>query len=188
VPGFDRIHHQPTREEGVHREEEFPKGAAWLHQYRSDQAGNPEDCAEAGVVQHAIRTDVPGNAAAQQRTVPGDLGQNQHTCAVLAVEGGDHSHPVMEGNAVPRALRETEFTRSIESFAPDTPALLAEFDSSLGGSGVILFAQSDGAELVIGVSAIDLDFLGFKVDSSNQNLSEFLGAIIAVIAIIPIVR
>jgi hypothetical protein len=38
-------------------------------------------------------------------------------------------------------FREEEFTRSIESFAPDTPALLAEFDSSLGGSRVIWFEQ-----------------------------------------------
>lgn len=78
-------------------------------------------------------------------------------------------------------FRETEFTRSIESFAPDTPTLLAEFDSSLGGSGVIWFVRSEGAEEVVGVSAIDLRFLEFWVDSSNQNLSEFIGAIIAVI-------
>ena len=74
-------------------------------------------------------------------------------------------------------FRESEFTRSIESFAPDTPALLAEFDSSLGGSGVIWFVREGGAEEVLGVSAIDLRFLGFGVDSSNQNLSEFIGAI-----------
>jgi hypothetical protein len=78
-------------------------------------------------------------------------------------------------------FRETEFTRSIESFAPDTPTLLAEFDSSLGGSGVIWFVRSEGAEEVVGVSAIDLRFFEFWVDSSNQNLSEFIGAIIAVI-------
>ena len=76
-------------------------------------------------------------------------------------------------------LRETEFTRSIEPFGPDTPALLAEFYSSLGGSGVIWFVRDDCAELAIGVSAIDLGFLGFGVDSAN--LSEFIGAIIAII-------
>jgi hypothetical protein len=41
--------------------------------------------------------------------------------------------------------------------------------------------RDDGAELAIGVSAIDLGFLEFGVDSSNQNLFEFIGAIIAVI-------
>jgi hypothetical protein len=34
--------------------------------------------------------------------------------------------------------------------------------------------------VAIGVSAIDLGFL-FGIDSSNQNLSEFIGAIIAII-------
>jgi hypothetical protein len=77
-------------------------------------------------------------------------------------------------------FRETEFSRSIESFAPDTPTLLAEFDSSLGGSGVIWFVRSKGAEEVVWVSAIDLRFLQFGIDSSNQHLSEFIGAIIAV--------
>ena len=77
--------------------------------------------------------------------------------------------------------RETEFTRTIESFAPATPVLVAEFDSSLSGAGVIWFTRSDGAEECIGVSAIDLTFLGFGVDSSYQNLSEFIGAILAVI-------
>lgn len=78
-------------------------------------------------------------------------------------------------------FRETEFTRSIESFALATPVLVAEFDSSLSGAGVIWFARNNGAEEVLGVSAIDLTFLGFGIDSSNQNLSEFTGAIIAVI-------
>lgn len=65
-------------------------------------------------------------------------------------------------------FRETEFTRSIESFAPATPVLVAEFDSSLSGAGVIWFARNNGAEKVLGVSAIDLTFLGFGIDSSNQ--------------------
>jgi hypothetical protein len=46
---------------------------------------------------------------------------------------------------------------------------------------VIWFERREGAEVVLGVSAISLEFLGFGVDSSNQNLSEFIGAIIAVI-------
>jgi hypothetical protein len=77
-------------------------------------------------------------------------------------------------------FRETEFTRTIESFAPATPVLVAEFDSSLSGAGVLWFIRSNGAEEFIGVSAIDLTCLGFGVDSSFQNLSEFIGAIIAV--------
>jgi hypothetical protein len=68
-------------------------------------------------------------------------------------------------------FRETKFTRSIESFAPETPMLL-EFGSSLGGSGVIWFVRSEGAEEVVGVSAIDLRYMEFGVDSANQNLPE----------------
>jgi hypothetical protein len=36
-------------------------------------------------------------------------------------------------------FRETEFTRTIESFAAGTPILVAEFDSSLSGAGLIWF-------------------------------------------------
>ena len=78
-------------------------------------------------------------------------------------------------------FRETEFTRTIASFAPATPVLVAEFDSSLTGAGVIWYARDSGTEVVLGVSAVDLGFLGFGVDSSHQNLAEFLGAIISVV-------
>ena len=78
-------------------------------------------------------------------------------------------------------FRETEFTRSIDSFAPATPILVAEFDASLSGAGLIWAVRSNGAEVVRGVSAVDLSFLGFGVDSSYQNLSEYIGAILAVI-------
>jgi hypothetical protein len=77
-------------------------------------------------------------------------------------------------------FRAVEFTRSISSFAPEPPVLVAEFDSSLSGSGVIWYARDSGTEVVLGVSAVCLGFLGFGVDSSNQNLAEYIGAIIAV--------
>ena len=76
--------------------------------------------------------------------------------------------------------REAEFTRTIESFVPATPVLIAEFDASLRGAGLIWYAVEDGAEVARGFSAVDLTFLGFGVDSSFQNLSEFIGAILAV--------
>jgi hypothetical protein len=77
--------------------------------------------------------------------------------------------------------RETEFTRTIESFAPTTPTLVAEFDASLSGAGLIWSVREDGAEVIRGVGAVDLSSLGFGVDSSFQNLSEFIGAILAVV-------
>ena len=76
--------------------------------------------------------------------------------------------------------RETEFTRTIASFAPTAPTLVAEFDASLSGAGFIWSVREDGAEVIRGVGAVDLSSLGFGVDSSFQNLSEFIGAILAV--------
>ena len=77
--------------------------------------------------------------------------------------------------------RESEFTRSIESFAPETPTEVVEFDSSLSGAGLIWYSRQGGAEVALGVGAADLLFLVFGEDSSFQNLSEFLGAILAVL-------
>ena len=77
--------------------------------------------------------------------------------------------------------RETEFTRSIASFAPETPTVVAEFDSSLSGAGLIWYTRDSDAEVAMGVGAADLLFLEFGEDSSFQNLSEFLGAILAIL-------
>jgi hypothetical protein len=77
--------------------------------------------------------------------------------------------------------RETEFTRTLESFTHTTPVVIAEFDASLSGAGLIWLARNNGAEEVLGVSAVDLTRLGFGVDSSYQNLSEFIGAVLSVI-------
>lgn len=77
--------------------------------------------------------------------------------------------------------RETEFTRTLESFTHSTPVIIAEFDTSLSGAGLIWAVRRDGAEEVQGVSAVDFTSLDFGVDSSFQNLSEFIGAILAAI-------
>jgi hypothetical protein len=77
--------------------------------------------------------------------------------------------------------RETEFTRSIMSFATSTPVVVVEFDASLDGAGLIWFSREHGAEVALGIGAVNLRFLGFGSDSSFQNLSEFIGAILAVI-------
>jgi hypothetical protein len=71
-------------------------------------------------------------------------------------------------------FRSIEFTRAIESSAPTTPILVAEFDSSLSGAGLIWSVRTNGAEVVRGVSAVSLAFLGFGVDSANQNLAQYI--------------
>ena len=76
---------------------------------------------------------------------------------------------------------ETRFTRTLESFAPELPSIVAEFDSSLTGSGIVWYQRINGAEVVVGVCAVDLTFMSFRDDSSFQNLAEFMGAILAVI-------
>jgi hypothetical protein len=75
---------------------------------------------------------------------------------------------------------ETEFTRTLSSFAPPRSGIIAEFDASLQGAGLVWYSTSEGAEEAVGVCALELSFLGFGDDSSYQNLSEFIGAILAV--------
>jgi hypothetical protein len=67
------------------------------------------------------------------------------------------------------------------SFAPCPPSIIAEFDSSLTGTGLIWYERVNGTEVAKGVCAVDLSFLEFGEDSSYQNLSEFIGAIVAVV-------
>ena len=67
------------------------------------------------------------------------------------------------------------------SFATSTPVVVVEFDASLDGAGLIWFSREHGADVALGVGAVNLRFLGFGSDSSFQNLSEFIGAILAVI-------
>lgn len=77
--------------------------------------------------------------------------------------------------------QEKEFTRTLGSFAPSTPVIIAEFDASLSGAGLIWFLRNHDAEVAVGVCAVDLTFLNFQDESSYQNLAEFLGAILAVL-------
>ena len=77
--------------------------------------------------------------------------------------------------------QESRFTRTIQSFAPTVPSSIGEFDASLTGAGMIWYEKTDGAEVARGVCAVDLTSLGFLCDSSYQNLSEFIGAILAVL-------
>jgi hypothetical protein len=59
--------------------------------------------------------------------------------------------------------------------------VVVEFDSSLDGAGLIWYRREHGAELAVGVDAVSLEVLGFGADSSFQNLSELIGAILAVV-------
>lgn len=76
--------------------------------------------------------------------------------------------------------QESRFTRTLESFSHNLPLTIAEFDASLSGAGLIWYQRTDGTEVAVGVCAVDISFLNFGSDSSYQNLSEFIGAILAV--------
>jgi hypothetical protein len=76
--------------------------------------------------------------------------------------------------------QEPRFTRTLESFSHTFPLTIAEFDASLAGAGLIWYQRMNGAEVAVGVCAVDISFLNFGSDSSYQNLSEFIGAILAV--------
>ena len=77
--------------------------------------------------------------------------------------------------------QEIRFTRTLQSFDPTLPSTIAEFDSSLTGTGLIWYDRVKGAEVARGVCAVDLSFLKFGDDSSYQNLSEFIGVVVAVL-------
>ena len=68
--------------------------------------------------------------------------------------------------------RETDFTRTLESFVPTTSTVIAEFDASLQGAGVVWYSTINRAEKAGGVAAVDLSFLNFGDDFS---FSESLG-------------
>ena len=76
---------------------------------------------------------------------------------------------------------EVQFTRALSSFHLVAATVVAEFDASLTGIGVIWYQRVDGAEVVLGVCALSTVFLDLRDDSSYQNFSEFLGALIAVV-------
>ena len=80
-------------------------------------------------------------------------------------------------------LDEERFARSFESFqANPCAANVGEFDSSLEGSGVLIYQRArDESETILGGGAVSLTSLAFADDSSHQNITEFIGAIMVVV-------
>lgn len=74
---------------------------------------------------------------------------------------------------------EQRYTRRMDSFQPERLEYIVEFDASLTGAGVLWYKRlSDGTEVSMGGSAVDLRGLGFGSDSSFQNTAEYIGCII----------
>ena len=64
---------------------------------------------------------------------------------------------------------------------------MAEFDASLSGIGIVWFDVQEDTEVAMGVCALSTVALAFKDDSSYQNLSEFMAAIVAALGFIRLV-
>ena len=80
---------------------------------------------------------------------------------------------------------ELRFTRSIDSFRDDMPSYIVEFDASLTGAGILWFRRANnGTEVCMGASAVDLRGLEFGEDSSYQNTSEYIGAVLGLIGLL----
>ena len=79
---------------------------------------------------------------------------------------------------------ERQFTRQLESFTSTAPTIVAEFDASLSGLGIVWYKKTNDTEVCVGVCAASTAFLGFQDNSSFQNLSEFIGAIVAVAGLV----
>ena len=67
----------------------------------------------------------------------------------------------------------------MESFQPEQLEYIVEFDASLSGAGILWFKRmSDGSEVSLGGSAVDLRGFKFGSDSSVQNTAEYIACII----------
>lgn len=79
--------------------------------------------------------------------------------------------------------QETRFARTLASFIPRAPAIVAGSDASLKGAsaGLIWYERINGCEVATGVYAVDLTHLGFSSYPYLQILAEFIGAILRVL-------
>jgi len=81
-------------------------------------------------------------------------------------------------------LDETKFTRSLESFRFKSPSVCIEYDASLTGIGLHLSAlPSDAPPVTIGYGRFLFPF-NLKKDPSNQNVCEFIAAVVGVIVLV----
>jgi hypothetical protein len=89
------------------------------------------------------------------------------------------------------ACNEARFARPLRAFQLDVqkkakafpPTVIIEFDASLWGVGVLVFARSsDGAETLLGGGAASLASLNFS-EPAMQNTAEFLAIVLGVVTL-----
>ena len=82
-------------------------------------------------------------------------------------------------------LNEAQFSRPLDSFRPQAMEFTVEFDASLTGIGLLWYRRdTDNNEISLGAAAVDLKWLSFGVDSSFQNVSEYIGGLIGLVGLI----
>ena len=73
---------------------------------------------------------------------------------------------------------DVQLTRTISSFRLAPATIVAGFDASLG---IIWFDLQEGTEVAMGICTLSTESLDLKNDSSFENLSEFIAAIVTVL-------
>ncbi|KAJ1397366.1 hypothetical protein B484DRAFT_407017 [Ochromonadaceae sp. CCMP2298] len=109
-------------------------------------------------------------------------GRHLHTSIVLS-SAAAISVGMVQALLALTVVKERTFTRNFAAWkAIETGwAIVAQFDASLGGIGVIWYLRSPvGTESLIGGAWLDIRHLGFGEDSRFQNVAEFLAIICAV--------
>jgi hypothetical protein len=81
-------------------------------------------------------------------------------------------------------IDESHCTKNLWSFRRKPARYIIETDGSLSEVGFILFELTDKGEVCLGGGAADLTQFGFGTDSGYQNTSEFIGAVVGVIALV----
>ena len=82
------------------------------------------------------------------------------------------------------AVDKKRYGRPMASFRPRDPDYIIETDGSLSQVGIILYKKGATDEACVGGAAVSLMSFGFGKDSSNQNLAEYLGMVMGVLALI----
>jgi hypothetical protein len=71
---------------------------------------------------------------------------------------------------------------ALQSFREMEPQMVIEFDASLNGGGILWFEKCpDGSERCLGTAAVNFSSLKFGSDSSFQNATEFITAVLGLV-------
>ena len=114
---------------------------------------------------------MPSNAALLKCSTSYDFGKITSSCNVY-----------LPGRC--KNLDSIWLSRTFDSFDDRPAKYIIEFDASLTGVGILWFHRMENAEVCRGGGVVNLSRLHFNSDSSNQNLAEFVAALLGVIGLV----